>query len=441
MNGINDTYVTDLDKQGMELALKFKVERQFGIWHEQTISGKASSLESLQDLFKKDKERQQDGFPSKIKFRKVLAAPNKVVSVPYVEEEKLVHGEFEPKNIENLQAQSVSFPVVNFPDKPDIEESPGHGDGDIGDVIGETPISRDGEEGDSGQKPGDEPADHQIEEEAYDLGKRLMEQFSLPNLKDKAKKVPTDEYTYDLTDRHRGSGQVLDKKETLKRMVKTNLILGKIDKKNPDTKKMAVWPGDMVYRVLSKERVWKAQAVIIFLRDYSGSMHEPTKALVNQHLMIYSWLLVQYEKRVIPRFFCHDADCKEVTAKEYFGLGSRGGTFIASGYKKINETIEGEGLENDYNIYVFQGTDGDDGDYEGGYALPELKKILRYASRTGVTLFKHPYYKDQKTIFEEYIEKSGVLERKDVFRMHVMSYYDITEEMNIAALKALIAQN
>ena len=442
-------YMTELDKSGMRLALKKKVKKQFVIFGEQTIASKTTSLESLQDLIKRDRERKEDGFPSKIKFRKVLAAPDKVINVPYVDEEQLIHGQFEPKNIVSLKDQAAS----SF-DMPDIDETTGHGDDEVGDVIGEVPITGRGDgdddgDGDDRDQPGsgagDEDADHAIEEDAYELGKRLMEQLELPNLKDKARKVPTDEYTYDLTDRHRGSGQVLDKKETLKRIVKTNLVLGKINKDDLDTQKMVISPGDMVYRVLSRERVWKAQAVVCFLRDYSGSMWgDPTKALVSQHLMIYAWLLIQYERRVIPRFFVHDHSAREVTAKEYFGLGAGGGTFIASGYKKINEVVEGEGLENYYNIYVFQGTDGDDGDFEGEFALPELKKILRYASRMGVTLFKHPYYssQDQDTIFEQYIEESGILEQKDVFRMHIMPrYYDATEEMNIEALKALIAQD
>lgn len=439
-------YLTDLDKASMELALKNRVRRQFGGWRGPRLSGKITSLEPLQDILKRDKERQEDGFLSKVKFRRILTANNKVIVVPYVEEEKLVHGEFEPMNIElRLDAASES-------DSPDIDETLGHGDGEVGDVIGEVPMpdrgSGDGDgdgDGDPDSGAGDEDADHAFEEEAYELGKRLTEKLQLPNLKDKPRKVPTDEYTYDLTDRHKGSGQVLDKKETLRQIVKTNLIIGKVGKDNLDTKKMIVSPGDMVYRVLSRERVWKAQAVVIFLRDYSGSMWgEPTRALVSQHLMIYAWLLVQYEKRVIPRFFVHDHSAREVTAKEYFSLGSWGGTFIASGYKKINETVEGEGLASDYNIYVFQGSDGDDGDYEGEHAILELKKILRYASRMGVTLFKHPYYIHQKqeTIFEQYIRASGILERKDVFRMHIMpQYYNVTEEMNIEALRTLLAQD
>ena len=154
------------------------------------------------------------------------------------------------------------------------------------------------------------------------------------------------------------------------------------------------------------------------MRDYSGSMYgEPTQSLVAQHLMIYAWLLVQYEKRVIPRFIVHDTHAREVSARGYFAASIGGGTLIASGYKKINDIVEGEALADDYSIYVFQGSDGDDGD-DGTRALPEIRKILSYASRMGVTLFKHPYYAQQgiKSVFEEYIERGNILAQRDVFR-------------------------
>ena len=437
-------YVTELDRLGMQALAKERAGNLFWVWRPLALAANITvSLESLDDLFKKDEERTKDGFPKRIKFRRVIAGPGKVVNVPYVEEECLIHAEFEPKRIKTQIAQ--------FPDEGDddeIGETTGHGEGEVGDVIGERPIGGgdDGDDGDGDGKrgAGQRPGDHGFLEEIYEAGKKLIEKLQLPNLKEKLKKVPTDEYTYDLTDRHKGSGQLLDKKETLKQIVKTNLILGRVSKEDLDPAKMIIGPGDRVYRVLSREKIWKSQAIACFLRDYSGSMWgEPTKSLLDQHLMIYAWLLVQYEKRVIVRFFVHDTDAKEVTAKQYFTLQSGGGTFIASGYKKINEVIECEALERDYNIYVFQGTDGDDYEYEGKQALPELKKILQYANRTGVTVFKHPYHieKKYKTTFEEYIEKSKILERKDVFRMHVMPSFNVTEEMNIEALKALIAQD
>ncbi len=389
----------------------------------------AASLESFEDLLKRDEAREKDGFPKKIKIRKILAGPGKIIMVPYVEEEKLVHGEFEPKSEQD--GEEVG----------DLGTAAGHGEGETGDVIGETPLHGEGEgEGDDSQA-GDEPGEHGIETEAYQLGKELSEKFQLPNLKDKGKKIPTDEYIYDLTDRHRGSGQLLDKKATLKSIVKTNIALGRLDKDNIDTTKFVVGPRDKVYRILSREKVWKSQAVVFFLRDYSGSMSgEPTKIIVNQHLMIYSWLLVQYEKLVVPRFIVHDTEAEEVTVEDYFRKSAAGGTLIPSGYRKINEIVESEGLARDYNIYVFQGTDGDDFD-NGKEAIPEIEKILSYANRMGVCVLKHPYYGDRESELEQYVKKGNFTERKEIFKMHIMKSAGVSEEDNIEAIEALISQD
>ena len=438
--------ITELDRLGIQLAARERVERRFGIRREQIIPGRITSLEPLEDLLRRDQQREKDGFPKKIRFRRILGASGKVIVVPNVEEEKLVHGEFQPKNMVTKLAQSLDEP------EPDIGEITGHGEGEVGDIIDEAPLGRgageddgDGNDG-RGDKPGpgagDTPGEHGFEEEAYEIGKKLTERLQLPNLREKRKKVPSEEYIYDLTDRHEGSGQVLDEEETLSRILETNFILGRVDKHNLDTQKMLVGPEDEVYRVLSRERVWKSQAMVFFLRDYSGSMlGDPTRSLVDQHMMIYAWLLVQYEKRVIPRFIVHDTHAREVAARQYFRFISGGGTLISSGYQKVNEIVEGEGLENDYNIYVFQGTDGDDSEYGGERALAEIKKILRYTNRMGVTLFKHPYFQDRKTTFEEYMEKENIPSRRDVFRLHIMSGHNVTEEQNIEAFKALIAQD
>lgn len=387
------------------------------------------SLKSFEDLLKKDEVREKDGFPKKIKIRKILAGPGKIIMVPYVEEEKLIHGEFEPKSESDDEKSE------------DIGTAAGHGKGEPGDIIDEVPLHGEDEgEGDDSQA-GQEPGEHGIETEAYQLGKELSEKFQLPNLKDKGKKIPTDEYIYDLTDRHKGAGQLLDKKATLKSIVKTNIALGRLDKDNIDTTKFIVGPDDKIYRVLSREKVWKSQAVVFFLRDYSGSMSgEPTKIIVNQHLMIYSWLLVQYEKLVVPRFIVHDTEAQEVTVEDYFRKSAGGGTLIPSGYKKINEIVESEGLARDYNIYVFQGTDGDDFD-NGKEAIPEIEKILSYVNRMGVCVLKHPYYGNQESEFEQYIKKGNFAERKDLFRIYIMKNASVSEEDNIEAIEALISQD
>ena len=87
-----------------------------------------------------------------------------------------------------------------------------------------------------------------------------------------------------------------------------------------------------------------------------------------------------------------------------------------------------------------QGTDGDDFD-NGKEAIPEIEKILGYVNRMGACVLKSPYYGDRETEFEKYVKKGNFTERKEFFRMHVMKSAGITEEDNIKAVEALIAQD
>lgn len=385
------------------------------------------SLESFDELLERDKQREEDGFNKKIKIKRILVDQGRVIIVPYVEEEKLIHGDFEPTGEHG-------------------EDEAGQGKGEVGDVVAEIPLwgDEDGEgdgEKDEDASAGEGEGQHGVETGAYQLGKELSKKLQLPNLKERSKKVPTNEYVYDLTDRHKRSGQLLDIKETLKSIVKGNLALGRLDINHIDPTRLVVAPQFKVYRILSRERVWKSQAVVFFLRDYSGSMRgEPTEAVVNQHLMIFSWLLFEHEKLVIPRFIIHDTVAKEVSVRRYFSENTDGGTFIPSGYQKINEIVESEGLARDYNIYVFQGTDGDDAG-NGEEAVTEVKKILTYVNRMGVSVLKRRYSVGKDSVFEKYIKASGFLDKKDLFRMHVMTSQDVTDEDNEEAIKALVAQD
>ena len=62
----------------------------------------------------------------------------------------------------------------------------GSGEGEEGEVIGEQPVRPEqGGQGGAGQGEG---GGHDVESNAYDLGRILTEQFELPNLKDKGQK-------------------------------------------------------------------------------------------------------------------------------------------------------------------------------------------------------------------------------------------------------------
>jgi hypothetical protein len=72
--------------------------------------------------------------------------------------------------------------------------------------------------------------------------------------------------------------------------------------------------------------------------------------------------------------------------------------------------------------------------------LPELKKILSYASRTGITIVNHSYTAGDKTEVQRYLEHSGLLKSdSDHLRLDVMSE-DADESRLIEGIKRLLSQ-
>ncbi|MDY6822712.1 MAG: DUF444 family protein [Thermodesulfobacteriota bacterium] len=386
--------------------------------------GSSMSLKSIDDLLHRDRRREEDGFPRKIRIGR-LVKPGKsgsgnVVVVPTTVEEKFVHDN-------------------NFP-ADDEEGVGGSGDGEEGEVIGEQPIHAPDMPGAEGAGEGDEGA-HEMESSAYELGRILTEQFELPNLLDKGKKRSLTRFTYEMTDTNRGVGQVLDKKATLKKIVETNMHLGNIpDTTDIDPTGFLIAPSDKIYRVLSREKDYESQAVVFFLRDYSGSMSgKPTSLVVSQHILIYSWLLFQYTNRVESRFILHDTQAKEVeNFYVYYNSRVAGGTRVASAYRLVNDIVEAENLSRDYNIYVFHGTDGDDWDKEGKETVPEIRRMLRYVNRMGITIAKRAG--ERTTEVENYIEAANLLhDNPKLLRMDALA--DGADEPRlIEGIKKLISE-
>ncbi len=205
-----------------------------------------TSIRSLDDLLERDRIREQDGFPRKIKIGKLVkpvkGSEDKVIVVPTTVEEKFIHDN-------------------RFLDQEAGGSGSGHGSGEEGDVIGEQPVrTGEGEGSGAGQGQG---GSHEIDANAYDLGRILTEKFQLPNLKDKGKKRSLTRYTYDLTDKNRSFGQVLDKKATLRQVLQTNIGLQNIsDPANIDPTGLLIAPKDRIYRILSREMDYESQAMV-----------------------------------------------------------------------------------------------------------------------------------------------------------------------------------
>ena len=434
---LNDTGshdVADADSAGDGKGKISRAVRNFYAFHDlldlQGITALRStpnvSIRSIDELLERDKQREKDGFPRKINVGRLIkpgkSGKDKVVIVPSTVEEKFLHDN-------SFQTEEE-------------QGSGGSGDGEEGEVIGEQPVRAPDQQGGTGPGQG-EGGQHEMESNAYDLGKILTEKFELPNLKDKGKKKSLTRYTYDLTDKHRGFGQLLDKKATLRKITETNIHLGNLpDVSDIDPSRFLVSPADLVYRILSREKDYESQAVVFFLRDYSGSMAgKSTVLVVAQHVLIYSWLLYQYAMQVETRFVLHDTEAKEVPDfYTYYNSKVAGGTQVSSAYRLINEIVDQENLVRDYNIYIFHGTDGDDWDTDGKESVPQLKQMLTYASRVGITIAEHASAKPNNTEVEKYVKKSNLLEeKKHLLRMDVMRE-DATETRIIDGIKHLISE-
>lgn len=389
--------------------------------------GVTALIKSLDELLERDRQREEDGFPRKIQVGRLIkpgrGGKGKVVVVPTTVEEKFIH---DPTVLPLDEERSAG----------------GAGEGEEGEVIGEQPVREEGEQpgGGPGQGEGEK---HEMESSAYELGRTLTEKFQLPNLKEKGKKRSFSRYTYDLTDKHRGFGQILDKKATLRKIVESNIALGNIpDVAAIDPTRFLIAPADKVYRIFSREKDYESQAMVFFLRDYSGSMAgKVTDLVVTQHVLIYSWLLYQYTGQVESRFVLHDTEAREVPDfYTYYNSRVAGGTELACAFRLVNEIVDRENLARDYNIYVFHGTDGDDWDTGGEKAIPELERILKYASRVGVTIAEHVLggY-GGGTEVARYLNGSGLLTSKpELLRMDVMGE-DADESRLIEGIKKLIS--
>jgi len=368
------------------------------------------TLRSLDELLERDNQREKDGFKRKINLGKVIkpvkGGSRKVVIVPTTSEDKFYHDSRVSEDDEDDSNNEEE-------NSGDTGETSGSAQGEEGDVIGERPLDGEGEGGSgAGGGGGDE---HELGSSAYELGKILTEKFQLPNLKEKGKKPSLTKFVYDLTDTNRGSGQVLDKHRTLAQILKTNINLGRIHAGElVDPTKLLINPRDYIYRVMSREKDVEAQAVLFFLRDYSGSMYgKPTELVCSQHVMIYSWLMYQYKGQVDTRFIVHDTSAKEIPDfYTYHNINVAGGTEIRSAFSLVNKIVEEENLATDYNIYIFYGGDGDDWNSNDKAFVSELKKTFTYLNRLGITIVQSAYAAKSGTgtKFERFLKQHAILD-------------------------------
>jgi len=118
-------------------------------------------------------------------------------------------------------------------------------------------------------------------------------------------------------------------------------------------------------RADQRYRSWKtikkphSNAVIVYMMDVSGSMGDEQKELVRlEAFWIDAWLRRNYEG-IESRYIVHDVRAGEVDRQTFFRIREDGGTKISSAFHLCRQVIETNYDPNEWNIYVFHFSDGD----------------------------------------------------------------------------------
>ena len=110
--------------------------------------------------------------------------------------------------------------------------------------------------------------------------------------------------------------------------------------------------------------------------DVSGSMTDDQKEIVRiESFWIDTWLKSQYDG-VERRYIVHDAVAHEVDEDTFYRVRESGGTRISSAYTKAKAVIDRDFPPSDWNIYVFQFSDGDNWGEDNKECLRYLREDL-----------------------------------------------------------------
>jgi uncharacterized protein len=239
----------------------------------------------------------------------------------------------------------------------------GQGPGDVGDPVG-------GEEA-SGTTAGDQPGHHirEVELSIDEMTQLIGEALELPRIEPRGAESLTAVKGRYVGIRRVGPETLRSFRRTYREALKRQIATGSYDPGRP-----MVMPvrDDMRYRSWKDEQIPIANAVIFYLMDVSGSMANEQKEIVRiESFWIDNWIRAHYDG-VQSRYIIHDAAAKEVDRDTFFTTRESGGTRISTAYELAADVAQREHPVDDWNIYFFHFSDGDNlgsGDNERCFSL------------------------------------------------------------------------
>ena len=250
----------------------------------------------------------------------------------------------------------VKIPIPSI-DVPRFKYGPKQSGG-VGQGQGQPGDAADGEPQPGQGQAGDTPGEHMLEADITleELADILGEELALPRIMPKGHKN-VDTKMNKFTGRSNvGPDSLRHFKQSYKEALKRSIATGTYDPEDPMVVPIR---RDMRYRSYKTSVKPHANAVVIYMMDVSGSMGDEQKEIVRlESFWINTWLRRNY-KGMETRFIIHDAAAKEVDEKTFFSTSESGGTLISSAYKLCKRIIDEDYPLNEWNIYPFHFSDGD----------------------------------------------------------------------------------
>jgi uncharacterized sporulation protein YeaH/YhbH (DUF444 family) len=104
---------------------------------------------------------------------------------------------------------------------------------------------------------------------------------------------------------------------------------------------------------------YEKNAVVVFIRDVSGSMRQHKRELVERVFTPLDWYLTGKYDEAKFHYIVHDSTADEVDRNKFFGMKSGGGTRISTAYELTQEILDNNYPWADWNRYVFAAGDGE----------------------------------------------------------------------------------
>ncbi len=280
----------------------------------------------------------------------------------------------EGKHLISIPVRGIELPHFRYGDN---SGGVGSGDGKEGNVVGK------GKPGQGKAQGGVDPGHHLMEVDLSldELADILAEELKLPRIEPKGKhRITTVRDKYSGI-RQVGPDSLRHFKRSFKEALKRQIMSGGYD---PDNPVIIPQKKDIRYRSWKEVKSPQSNAVIIFMMDVSGSMGEEQKELVRlESFWIDTWLRKNYEG-IERRYIVHDVSAKEVDKHTFYHLREDGGTKISSAFKCAKALLDSHYSPNEWNIYLFHFSDGDNSSEADSR---ECVKLLKEQLLPGCNMF------------------------------------------------------